>query len=95
MRGNLQQFPEPMCLFIVNTKDVQSDGNWRYGVIADILSLARMDGLKLDVTCLQSAFPHLYESVYEGFKRLEEIRHVLNHFDSGASYAKWMVMHDM
>ena len=42
-----------------------------------------------------NAFLHLYQGVYGGFERLEEIKHALIHFNGGAPYDKWMVMLDM
>ena len=44
--GYFQQFSEPMCSFIMHTKDVQSDGNCRYRAIANMLDFDKDDGLK-------------------------------------------------
>ena len=93
----LQQFPKLMHPFIIHTKDVQSDGNCGYRVIANMLGFGE-DGwaqVRRDMLIELNAFPHLYEGVYGSSERLEEIRHALNHFDGGAAYDKWMVMPDM
>ena len=45
-----------------------------------------------DLLTKTHVYAQLYESVYSSVKRVEEIRHSLNHFEGGASYGHWLVM---
>ena len=59
--------------------------------------LVRRDGLKSDVTWLENwmLIPILYEGVYESCEHVEKIKYFLSHFDSVASYDKWMIIPKM
>ena len=78
-------------------KDLKSDGNCGYRIVANMLSFGK-DGwaqVRRDVLTELNDFSQLYESVCRSSESLEEIGYALNHFDDGEPYDMWMVMPNM
>ena len=79
---------------IIHMKDIQANGNCKFRAIADMLGFGE-DGwpqVRCDLLTEMHVYAQLYESVYGSAQHLEEIRHLLNHFEGGASYDYWTVM---
>lgn len=93
----VNQFSEDIQPFIVQTKDVQADGNCGYRVIASMLGYGEAGWAQVRRGLLQeiNTFDALYEGVFGCSERFLEIKQSLVHFEGAAPFNKWMTLPDM
>lgn len=92
------QFIFGMRPYIIGSMDVEDDGNCGFRVVAAAMSFGRKHWRKVRTDLMNElkGMPDLYEGLFGGKSRVEQLHHRLNHFASSmAPRGKWMDLLDM
>lgn len=95
--GCTSSFPEGLQPYIMHVKDVAADGNCGFRVIASAMGMGEegWPQVRRDMLFELRTYWAEYAQLFRDPIRVDELIHVLEHFQSPADYDRWMTMPDM